>query len=363
MLLTWVLMTRTSAGRQLYAMGGNPEAARRLGINIAAMHFLAYGYLGLMAGLAGLLQAHRVGEAVPNAMVGNELNVLAAAVLGGASLTGGIGTVRGVLLGILLLAMLQNGLNLLGVSPYFFQIVIGLVILLSTSITGLSSRAGRAGGRPRQRRRRLAEDVGRRRTAAADRLLHRLRERTPRRHRRPAGLLVALLVFFALLLPGELPDDRHRAVDDVPAAGARPPGAGHGDPADLGRPQPRDHRHRQPVRAADGVDHDQPSSRRSRRRRDRAGRRRRARSPGSPTVHRRSGCVTGVLVATMGVHPILVTLGTKSVIDGVSICLTRGTVVSGFPDSFQWLGNGICEACAGAVPDPARIAASWSASC
>lgn len=142
-LLTWLLMTRTTAGRQLTAMGGNVEAARRLGVNIAAMHFLAYGYLGLMAGLAGLVQAHRVGESVPNAMVGQELNVLAAAVLGGASLTGGIGTVGGVLLGILLLAMLQNGLNLLGVSPYFFQIVIGLVILVSTSVTGLSSRARR----------------------------------------------------------------------------------------------------------------------------------------------------------------------------------------------------------------------------
>jgi simple sugar transport system permease protein len=142
-LLTWLFMTRSAAGRQLTAMGGNPEAARRLGVNLAAMHFLAYGYLGLMAGLAGLLQAHRVGEAVPNAMYGNELNVLAAAVLGGASLTGGVGTVGGVLLGILLLAVLQNGLNLLGVSPYFFQIVIGLVILVSTSITGLSSRARR----------------------------------------------------------------------------------------------------------------------------------------------------------------------------------------------------------------------------
>jgi simple sugar transport system permease protein len=142
-LLTWLFMTRSAAGRQLTAMGGNPEAARRLGVNLAAMHFLAYGYLGLMAGLAGLLQAHRVGEAVPNAMYGNELDVLAAAVLGGASLTGGVGTVGGVLLGILLLAVLQNGLNLLGVSPYFFQIVIGLVILVSTSITGLSSRARR----------------------------------------------------------------------------------------------------------------------------------------------------------------------------------------------------------------------------
>jgi simple sugar transport system permease protein len=142
-LLTWLFMTRSAAGRQLTAMGGNPEAARRLGVDLATMHFLAYGYLGLMAGLAGLLQAHRVGEAVPNAMYGGELNVLAAAVLGGASLAGGIGTVGGVLLGILLLAMLQNGLNLLGVSPYFFQIVIGLVILVSTSITGLSSRARR----------------------------------------------------------------------------------------------------------------------------------------------------------------------------------------------------------------------------
>jgi simple sugar transport system permease protein len=149
--LTWLFMNRSTAGRQLYAMGGNPEAARRVGVNIAAMHFLAYGYLGVMAGLAGLVQAHRVGESVPSAMVGGELNVLAAAVLGGASLTGGIGTVPGVLLGILLLGMLQNGLNLLGVSPYFFQIVIGAVILLSTSVTVMSSRPAR--------RRRRADDV------------------------------------------------------------------------------------------------------------------------------------------------------------------------------------------------------------
>jgi simple sugar transport system permease protein len=142
-LLTWILMSATSAGRQLYAMGGNPEAARRVGVNIGAMHFLAYGYLGLMAGLAGLVQAERVGEAVPNALVGTELNVLAAAVLGGASLAGGIGSVPGVLAGILLLAILQNGLNLLGVSPYFFQIVIGVVILLATTITMLKVKNSR----------------------------------------------------------------------------------------------------------------------------------------------------------------------------------------------------------------------------
>ena len=142
-LATWLLMTRTSVGRQLYAMGGNPEAARRIGANIGVLHVVAYGFLGFMAAVGGLLQAHRVGESVPNAMVGTELSVLSAAVLGGASLSGGVGTVPGVLLGIVLLAMLQNGLNLLGISSYFFQIVIGLTILISTSITVLSARRRR----------------------------------------------------------------------------------------------------------------------------------------------------------------------------------------------------------------------------
>lgn len=142
-LLTWVMMTRSSIGRQLYAMGGNPEAARRIGARIGMLTFFAYGYLGVLAAVGGMVQAHRVGESVPNAMVNTELAVLSAAVLGGASLSGGIGTVPGVLLGIVLLAILQNGLNLLGVSSYFFQIVIGITILVSTSITVLSSRRGR----------------------------------------------------------------------------------------------------------------------------------------------------------------------------------------------------------------------------
>lgn len=141
--LTWVVMTRTNGGRQLYAMGGNVESARRIGIDIGRMQYLAYGFLGFMAAIAGLVQAQRVGESVPNAMVGGELSVVSAAVLGGASLNGGAGSVAGVLLGIVLLAMLQNGLNLMGVSPYFFQIVIGAVILVSTSFTVLS--AGRRG--------------------------------------------------------------------------------------------------------------------------------------------------------------------------------------------------------------------------
>ena len=140
---TWLLMTRLPIGRQIYAMGGNGEAARRIGCRIGRLHFVAYGYLGLLAALGGLVQANRVGESVPNAMVNTELGVLSAAVLGGASLTGGIGSVPGVLLGVVLLAVLQNGLNLLGVSSYFFQIVIGVTILVSTAVTVLSSRRGR----------------------------------------------------------------------------------------------------------------------------------------------------------------------------------------------------------------------------
>ena len=142
-LVTWLVMTRTKVGRQIYAMGGNPEAARRIGVSIGRLHFFAYGYLGLLAALAGLVQANRVGESVPNALYGGELSVLSAAVLGGASLTGGIGTVGGVLLGIVLLAMMQNGLNLLGVSSYFFPIVIGVTILLSTAVTVMSARGRR----------------------------------------------------------------------------------------------------------------------------------------------------------------------------------------------------------------------------
>lgn len=93
---TWFLIRRTTLGRQLYAMGDNMEGARRIGINIAGMHYLAYGWMGVMAGIAGLMQAHYAQEVVPNAMYGRELEVLAAVVLGGARLGGGRGTLLGL---------------------------------------------------------------------------------------------------------------------------------------------------------------------------------------------------------------------------------------------------------------------------
>jgi simple sugar transport system permease protein len=146
--VTQYLMSRTRIGRQIYALGGNPEAASRIGIGILRVQLFAYGYLGLLAAVAGFIQAGRVHQAVPTAMAGQELNVLAVAILGGASLVGGIGSMSGVVLGVLFLAMLQNGLNLLGVSSYFFGVVIGLAILVSISMTGFAEkRARRRDGR------------------------------------------------------------------------------------------------------------------------------------------------------------------------------------------------------------------------
>lgn len=142
--VTQLLMTRTRFGRQVYALGGNPEAAERVGISTVKISILVYGYLGLLAGVAGIVQAYRVRQAVPTALFGTELDVLAVAILGGASLAGGRGTMGGVVLGVVLLAILQNGLILLGVSSYFFQVVIGLAFLISISATGYSeSRVGR----------------------------------------------------------------------------------------------------------------------------------------------------------------------------------------------------------------------------
>lgn len=137
---THLLVGYARAGRQLRAVGGNAEAARRIGVRIGRVQMIAYGYLGLCAALAGLLQAYRVGQAVPNAMVGSELNVVAAAVLGGASLTGGRGSAAGVMLGILLLAMLQNGLTLLSVPSFHFQTVIGAVLLLALVVISRNER-------------------------------------------------------------------------------------------------------------------------------------------------------------------------------------------------------------------------------
>jgi simple sugar transport system permease protein len=137
-LATWFLIRHTTTGRQLYAFGDNPEGARRAGINIALMQFIAFGWMGMMAGIGGLMQVNIVQEVVPNALIGRELDVLAAVVLGGARLGGGRGSVLGCFLGVLLVAITQNGLNLMGVSPYAFKMVVGMIILIAISMSNIS---------------------------------------------------------------------------------------------------------------------------------------------------------------------------------------------------------------------------------
>lgn len=135
---TWALITRTTTGRQLYAFGDNPDGARRFGINIGAIQFIAFGWLGLMAGIGGLAQAHYAQEVVPNALYGRELDVLAAVVLGGARLGGGKGSVLGCILGVLLVSITQNGLNLMGVSSFAFKMIVGAIILAAITLSNVN---------------------------------------------------------------------------------------------------------------------------------------------------------------------------------------------------------------------------------
>lgn len=134
-LATWFMISKTTIGRQLYAFGDNPEGARRFGINIGAMHYISFGWVGLMAGIGGLMQAHYAEEVVPNALYGRELDVLAATVLGGARLGGGKGSVIGCILGVLTVSITQNGLNLMGVSPFAFKMIVGAIILAAITLS------------------------------------------------------------------------------------------------------------------------------------------------------------------------------------------------------------------------------------
>ncbi|MBE6483609.1 MAG: ABC transporter permease [Actinomycetaceae bacterium] len=126
-----IVMARTATGRALYAIGGNSEVARLAGIRVKAIITGAYGALGLLSGLAGIVMATRLDSSQPSAGTGYEMDVIAAVVIGGASLAGGSGRILGTIVGVLIMGVLRNGLNLLGVSPFWQSVIIGLVIALA----------------------------------------------------------------------------------------------------------------------------------------------------------------------------------------------------------------------------------------
>ena len=138
--LTGFIMNKTSIGRKIYALGGNAEAASRIGFSLLKLHLFVYGYMGFVSGIAGIVQSYTVQTVAPDSLLGYELTVLAAVVLGGTSLIGGKGTLAGTMMGVILLAIIQNGLNLLGISSYWQTVVTGLIIVLSVSMTAWSQR-------------------------------------------------------------------------------------------------------------------------------------------------------------------------------------------------------------------------------
>jgi inositol transport system permease protein len=129
-ILTHILYARTKFGKYIYAIGGNEQAARVSGINVKRNKVLIYSFGGLLAGIAGLVVSSRIGSGQPGLGVGYELDAIAAAVIGGTSLTaGGIGTIPGTIIGALIIGVLNNTLDLVNVSAYWQQIIKGMIIV------------------------------------------------------------------------------------------------------------------------------------------------------------------------------------------------------------------------------------------
>ena len=138
-----IFLQRISLGRHIFAVGGNPQAARVSGINVDGVLVFVYATSGFFAGLAALLMAGRTGSGYPNLGIGAELDAIAAVIIGGASFFGGRGTVLGVFAGVLVMGLLRNGLNLMDISAFWQQTLIGIVILLAVWIDVLRRRSGR----------------------------------------------------------------------------------------------------------------------------------------------------------------------------------------------------------------------------
>ncbi len=137
-LTSWILKY-TMLGRGIYAVGGNETAARKSGYNVKRIKLFAFCYLGALAGIAGTIKICNIRYNAPEILVGSEMDVIAAVVLGGASLSGGKGTVFGTMLAVTLITIVNNSLNFLGVSGYWQSLFTGLIIVIGTSVTSYQS--------------------------------------------------------------------------------------------------------------------------------------------------------------------------------------------------------------------------------
>lgn len=136
-----ILTTKTPLGRYIYAIGGNENAAKLSGININRVKIVVYSLAGVLAAIGGLIVTSRLDSAQPNAGISYELDAIAAVVIGGTSLSGGKGSIWGTVLGAVIIGVLNNGLVLLDVSPFWQQVVKGAVILIAVIIDRANSKA------------------------------------------------------------------------------------------------------------------------------------------------------------------------------------------------------------------------------
>jgi ribose/xylose/arabinose/galactoside ABC-type transport system permease subunit len=127
--LSWAVLSRTMFGMHVYAVGGNPQAARVAGVKLVNVRFLVYTISGLLGGMAGVLLASRATAGIATTGTGYELNAIAAAVIGGISLMGGRGSVLGTVFGFMIIGVLDNGLNIINVSPFYQLIIKGVIIV------------------------------------------------------------------------------------------------------------------------------------------------------------------------------------------------------------------------------------------
>lgn len=144
-IFVWWLLNYTMLGRGVYALGGAREAAERAGFDVTRIQYFIYAFVGLLSGIAGMTFGSLARQANPQDIVGMELNVIAAVVLGGAQLTGGRGTVVGTILGVILVVIANNSLILIGVPTVWQRVVIGIIILVGTGLPAIQER--RAGKR------------------------------------------------------------------------------------------------------------------------------------------------------------------------------------------------------------------------
>ena len=138
----WAFMNHTRTGKWIYAIGGNPNAARASGINVNKILVIVYSLCGFLSGIGALILAGRTDSGYPNAGLQSELDAIAACIIGGASFFGGRGTVLGVFAGVMIMGILRNGLNLMDVSSFWQQVLIGSIIVLAVYVDVLRRELG-----------------------------------------------------------------------------------------------------------------------------------------------------------------------------------------------------------------------------